>query len=134
MFSKLAIAVPDAFSRLRESILRMPAFLLALIITITIAIVLTVISVFIYVNSGVSSLDLSRPGFEQARSQLKNPDASATFDAEGPINPQVLDVFKVIYDSRLKEMKDSGNFTGDVINDSNLGIDPRTSSNRPASP
>jgi hypothetical protein len=124
---KFTRSIPTAWRRASHAIRMMPRFAAALIGAIVIAIALTVVSVTIYVSSGVSSIDLSRPGFEQARNQLKSGDVNPAFSPTGPLNSQVMDTFLKFYKARTDESQNSSSFNDGVIDDANLGLFPEPS-------
>jgi hypothetical protein len=124
---RFARAIPPALRRASRAIRTMPRFAVALIGAVLITIVLTVVSVAIYVSSGVSSIDLSRPGFEQARNQLKSGDINPAFSPTGPLNSQTMDTFMKFYKVRTDELQNSSSFNDGVIDDANLGLFPAAS-------
>ena len=63
---------------------------------VVVALIMTSISMTLYVTSGASSLDLSRPGYVQARSQVKDDTVSKSFPSTGPLNQQQYDLYKII--------------------------------------
>lgn len=93
---------------------------------IVIAIVLTIISVSLYVRSGVASLDLSRPGYEQAIEQVEPSRANYNFEANGPVNEASLQEFKELYQSELKQLQGSSDFSDQILEDSQLRFTPET--------
>lgn len=127
-------AVPAAIVQLAAPVRRLPNFLLAIIGVIILTLALTITSVAIYVSSGVSSIDLSRPGYEQVRKQLINSDTNATFSSDGPINPKTLQEFNKLYDERAKELQVLGTYNESAIDDTNLGIAAPQPADTPASP
>ncbi|HEX4662249.1 MAG TPA: hypothetical protein VH144_01410 [Candidatus Saccharimonadales bacterium] len=102
----------------------MPKFLAALCLAVLLAIVMTITSVVMYATSGVSSIDLSRPGYEQARKGLKTVDASKTFSPTGPLDGTVIDQFNQIYTSQTTQTRSFGGFNDTAIDDGNLGLTP----------
>lgn len=116
--------MPAALVRMAAPIRRLPNFLLAIIGVVILTVILTVASVAIYVSSGVSSIDLSRPGYEQVRGQLIDSGSSGVFSSDGPVNPKTLQEFNALYDDRVKELQALGAYGESTINDSNLGIAP----------
>lgn len=94
----------------------------AIVGAIVIALVLTAISIAIYVRSGVASLDLSRPGYEQVRDQVRT-DKANTFDSVGPINKRSLEEFQRLYRTELQELSNSSAFSDHSLDDSQLRLD-----------
>lgn len=99
-------------------------FLLALCVAVVVALTMTVISVVMYVTSGVSSIDLSRPGFEQVRKDLKESDATPTFDPTGPLNSAVVDQFIQTFNGQSTETRSFGGFNDTAIDDGSIGLTP----------
>jgi hypothetical protein len=105
---------------------------LALVFAIVLAIVMTVISVTIYINSGVSTLDLSRPGYENVRQQIGESGPVTTFDSTGPLTPEVVDEFLKLYSAdteRLEKTNDFSDANLDEIRERMLQPKPSGSSN-----
>jgi hypothetical protein len=127
-------AIPPVILQLTAPIRRLPNFLLAIIGVIILTLILTITSVAIYVSSGVSSIDLSRPGYEQIRGQLIDSDTNRTFSSDGPVDAASLKEFNELYDSQLKELQALGTYSESSIDDTNLGIAPAQPAEPPASP
>ncbi len=95
-------------------------FVVAIIGSIIIALVLTVISVSLYIRSGVASLDLSRPGYEQARQQITTKDTPNTFLTTGPVDAQALKEFRELYQTQLQQLQASSDFGDQTLEDAQL--------------
>lgn len=89
---------------------------LLLIMTVAIALVMTVISVVIYNTSGAAQLDLSRPGYRSVSSQVKKSDDIDTYSASGPVNTETIQEFIDLYDAQAKKAKAVDAFNGDPLN------------------
>lgn len=89
---------------------------LLLILTIAIAIVMTVISVAIYNSSGAAQLDLSRPGYRSVSSQIERNDTIDTYSASGPVNKDTIEEFIKLYDEQADKAKAVDAFNGDPLN------------------
>lgn len=96
----------------------------AIILTIVIALIMTSISLSLYVSSGTLQLDLSRPGYESARKEIINPDNNNEFSASGSINQQSLEEYQKQFDSQRSELNSIGNFKDQGLSDESLTISP----------
>ena len=91
---------------------------------IVVSMVLVMISLSLYVSSGVSQLDLSRPGIDDAIRKQATPDESFEgFAANGPIDQGAMASFETLYDSQLKQLTPIKAFGGDVLSDKALQIE-----------
>jgi hypothetical protein len=104
----------------------MPKFLLALIIAILAASLLTFISIEIYVSSGVSSIDLSRPGYDALRQRVKTDSIANTFSSTGPLDTQTLDSFKKTYSKQTTDLQATGTFSDSSLDDTAIGLSTET--------
>lgn len=98
-------------------------FMVLVALTIVISIILTIVSLWLYRTSGAAQLDLSRPGYESVRERASQTDEITSFSASGPLDGQVLDDFRALYDDELKKITELDNFGSDVLSDATLGID-----------
>ncbi len=89
---------------------------LLLILTVIIAIVMTVISVVIYNSTGASQLDLSRPGYRSVSSEVDTADKIDTYSASGPVNKETINEFMDQYDEQANKAKAVDAFNGDPLN------------------
>ncbi len=101
---------------------RLPKFLVALILAIGVASVMTSISIGIYISSGVLSIDLSRPGFDALRQHVKNEGSTVNFSSTGPLDSQAFDSFTKIYNKQTTELQATGSFNDDAFSDANIGL------------
>lgn len=97
-------------------------FMLLVGITIVVAFILVVISLWLYNSSGAAQLDLSRPGYQSVRDKVNHDKTFAGFSSSGPIDRSALDEFRRMYDEQLKEATTVESFGGDVMSDESLGI------------
>lgn len=88
---------------------------------ITIALVSTAISMSLYISSGASSLDLSRPGYSQARTQLKDV-PNESFSPTGTLDQAAFDQFKQLYNQQRGVLDDFGDFKDAALDDSSLQL------------
>src|SRR5579875_3122935 len=86
-------------------------FALFLFATLVITVVLTVVSYSLYLVTVTAQLDLSRPGYKQALTEVSptDPDAS-NFSATGPLDKKSLDDFKSKYDDLVNKAKSNTPF------------------------
>ena len=97
-------------------------FLLLVLISIIIAAVLVVISMMMYLRSGASQLDLSRPGYQGVQSQVERGDDLQNYATTGSVDKESIEEFKKLF----KEQADKANavdaFSGDPLRPATLGI------------
>lgn len=89
---------------------------LLLIVTITIALILTAMSVIIYNVSGASQLDLSRPGYQSVSDQVDRDTKIQEYSAFGPVNEDTVREFMQLYDTQADKAKAVDAFSGDPLN------------------
>lgn len=99
---------------------------LGLAAAVGVALALTIISMTLYVSSGVSRLDLSRPGFESARTKVKASAPIKSFDVNGPVNPAAIDEFMQLYQQATRDLKASSDFGDQNLEDDQLRLNPDT--------
>ncbi|HWT40434.1 MAG TPA: hypothetical protein VN081_04175 [Dongiaceae bacterium] len=98
-------------------------FAILIVGAIIISFVLVMVSLSLYVSSGASQLDLSRPGIDDSiRKQASADESFKGFDASGPIDSQAMDEFNNLYDSQLKQLTTIKAFGGDVLSDNALQL------------
>lgn len=109
-------------------------FKLAITITVSIiiALILTFISISLYIKSGVASLDLSRPGYEQVREQIRPSTGNKSFNPNGPVNKAALDEFTELYQAEVKELSGGNNFSDKSLSDKQLRLIPKAPEQAPA--
>jgi hypothetical protein len=89
---------------------------LLLIITVLIALTMTVISMIAYSASGTAQLDLSRPGYLSVSDQVDKTDNITEYSAFGPVNKESIDEFTKLYDEQAGKAKAVDAFNGDPLN------------------
>lgn len=87
-----------------------------LILTVAIAIVLTVISVVIYNTSGAAQLDLSRPGYRAVSDKIDKKEKIDTYSETGPVTKDSIHEFIKLYDKQAEKAKAVDAFNGDPLN------------------
>lgn len=96
--------------------------LLGIIGVVTVALIMTVISVWVYNLSDVARLDISRPGYEQARQSVIKGNETQQFSATGELDKDALDTFERLFDERLKALQAIGKFDGNSMSDDQLKL------------
>lgn len=87
------------------------------------ALLLTAISMTLYFVSGTAKLDLSRPGYESARTQIHRTDGiDQNFSLNGDLDSAVIKDFLKKYDREAKDLQQYGSFNNPILDDSQLGI------------
>lgn len=89
---------------------------------IGIGLLLTVVSMSLYISSGTSQLDLSRPGYERARTQVDESKEDEQFVANGPINTEVINEFQRLYTKQRTKLNGSDKFDSAIIDDTQLRL------------
>lgn len=97
-------------------------FMMAILLTIFVAILMTGVSLSLYVSSGTLQLDLSRPGYASARKELIKPQSTDEFATNGPINKQALDEYQKLFDEQRKELNSIGKFNDKGLDDDSLTL------------
>lgn len=95
----------------------------ALMLVIGITGVLTSISMTMYITSGASGLDLSRPGFDADRKKVEN-SKEITFSPSGPLNEADFKAFMKSYTEQRKKLNSMGAFDAKALSDESLGLSP----------
>lgn len=94
-----------------------------ILLAILAALLLTTISMTLYFVSGTSKLDLSRPGYESAREQIRQTDGNnQNFSASGDIDVEVIEDFLSKYDKEAKDLSQYSTFNESILGDQQLGI------------
>lgn len=94
---------------------------------VLIAMLMTFISIAMYIRSGVASLDLSRPGYEQAREQIRATNRSKNFNATGPVTQESLNEFLILYRAESGPLLRSEGFSESALSDEQLRLVPQPS-------
>lgn len=94
------------------------------IAALLISILLTVVSMALYVSSGASRLDLSRPGYERVRSDVQRTTDEDSFSANGPINTDVANEFQALYSKHRDRLSKLDTYGTNALDDSELQIAP----------
>jgi len=99
-------------------------FAVMIALAIIVSIILVIISLTIYRNSGAVQLDLSRPGYIDVRDKATVSDADFhNFSSTGEVNQKVIDEFRALFVKQVKKVESADAFGGDPLNPKSLGID-----------
>jgi hypothetical protein len=91
-------------------------------VAVVVACVLTLVSMWAYNVSDVARLDVSRPGYEKVREEVKKSEDTKKFNAAGALDKNALQDFQDLYDERLKNLNELGRFDGNVLDDDQLKL------------
>ncbi len=91
-------------------------FSLLLILTVLIALALTVISMIAYNVSGTAQLDLSRPGYRSVSDKVDKTDSITEYSAFGTVDKDSINEFTKLYDTQASKAKAVDAFNGDPLN------------------
>ena len=97
---------------------RLPLVIVAVIV---ITLIMTAISMSLYISSGAASLDLSRPGYAPVRDQVQS-QPTTNFDENGPMNQTVLDDFRKLFDSERTALNSLPPFQDVSLDDASLKL------------
>lgn len=106
-----------------SAVIQRHRFIYAIAGAIVVGLLLTITSMSLYITSGASQLDLSRPGYERARTQVVEPKEDEKFDSSGPINVNVIDEFQKIFTKHRTALSNTDNFDSSVLDDAQLRFD-----------
>lgn len=89
---------------------------------VVVALAMTTLSLRIYQMSGAIQLDLSRPGYEKVRTQVKKEADDHPFSSTGPLDNAAVQDFDSRIDKYRKELQELGTFDQQQLSDENLGL------------
>lgn len=89
---------------------------LLLVVTVIIALCLTVVSITLYNVSGAAQLDLSRPGYRSVSDQVDKESKIDEYSASGAVNKETIEEFMKLYDAQAAKAKAVDAFNGDPLN------------------
>ena len=118
--------------RLAGRIVSVPKLPLALTGAVVIALILTAVSVSWYTLDGSSKLDLSRPGYERERIEVRTTDTLKTYDTTSPVDQGTFDTFLKEFDDRSKELNGYGSFGDGALDDNDIQLQMQTGGNSSA--
>ena len=90
-------------------------------LVIMIALIMTSISLSLYVSSGTLQLDLSRPGYESVRKEISS-QSSEDFPATGPITTKTMDSFQKQYAAQRSGLNSISQFQDSALDDDSLDV------------
>lgn len=93
--------------------------------SVGISLLMVLFSMFLYINTGASQLDLSRPGYvEEIRTQNGDkPERFDGFESTGELNKESLNEFSKLYEKKLKEIEQVDAFSSDPLSTKSLRIE-----------
>ena len=98
-------------------------FFMMIILSITAACVLVVISMALYSYSGAAQLDLSRPDYQTVRKHAQKTDTFEGFDTSSQLNDDSIKEFDKMFNKKLKIISDYKNsFDSASLGNESLGI------------
>ena len=95
-----------------------------IVAALLISMLLTAISMALYVSSGASRLDLSRPGYERVRSETQREEEETTFSATGPMNSSVAEDFQARFTKHRDTLSKLDGYGTNALDDTELQIAP----------
>lgn len=100
--------------------------LLAFIMSaVLVTILMTGVSLWLYKASGAAKLDLSRPGYEDARAEVEDDNnGTKPFSPTGELNDEAIKDFRNRYGDIKNKLDKTNNYDESDINDDNLGLSP----------
>ncbi len=98
-------------------------FGLFVLIVLIITSILAGISLYVYRKSGAYSLDLSRPGYQKLRQDIKKDKTLKDIDLTGQIDQDFIDHVNQKFDYYQTNTKANLVFNAQVLSDQSLGVD-----------
>jgi hypothetical protein len=97
-----------------------PAFIIAALV---VAMTLTSVSLWLYKVSGAANLDLSRPGYEKVREDVKDDgDSTKPFSPTGDLDAAAVSDFRSRYEGIKARLNQMNSYGDSAISDENLGL------------
>lgn len=93
-----------------------------LLLVALITLLLTTVSMMLYITSGTSGLDLSRPGIDNKAREEVSKEKSPTFSPTGTLTKKDMETFTKMYNEQREKLKRIGNFDDQALSDESLGI------------
>jgi hypothetical protein len=114
-----AITLADEPARSIKPWYRQP--ILGLVVgSVVLALITTSISLYMYNTSETALLDLSRPGYEEARADL-DPVDNLSFSADGTITSETLESFDKLYQKQLNKTK-TNPYSSEALSNASLNL------------
>jgi len=96
---------------------------LFILLAVIVALVLTVISVTVYIKSGAINVDCSLPtDAEVCQKVMIEDESEKSFSPSGFFNEQAIKDFNAVYDDIKSGLDKMGDFSTDVISDETLDL------------
>lgn len=116
---------PMSQERIAVRTVRAHQFFSMIVLVIIISLFLVYVALSLYQSSGTLQLDLSRPGYDNARQEAsKDNEVFRGFSADGPINDATLSEFERLYKEKAAEaLIELDAFSGDALSDAALALD-----------
>lgn len=92
---------------------------------ILIVLLMTALSVTLYIRDGTSRLDLSRPGYEGVRGQVEKTDSFPAFSSNGPVDAASIKKFQKLYKKQTDKLNHFSSFKEKTLEDNQLLAAPR---------
>ncbi len=102
-------------------------FIAMIVASILVALFLVFVALSLYESSGTLQLDLSRPGYDNARQEAikDNEQVFKGYSAEGTIDKRSLEEFDKLYKEKAAQalIENVADFSGDALSDATLTLD-----------
>ncbi len=92
-----------------------------MVMAIGITLFMTSLSMYLYVRSGASGLDLSRPGYSSVQNKVQK-ERSYNFASTGKLSQHDYDEFVKLFDEQRAAINASGAFDAQALSDEALGF------------
>ncbi len=121
--SRKAILLKLPGSRKVQPLVSRYRLVFSMVLAIAICLLLTVFSVLLYVITGTSKLDLSRPGYEEVRKQVTrtSPDESS-FESNGALDTKIIGDYLEKYKKQTQTLSKYDTFNPHLLDDAPLGL------------
>lgn len=115
----------DSIDNIGVRTVRSHQFLTMIVLVIITSLFLVYVALSLYQSSGSLQLDLSRPGYANARKEAtKDTEVFKGFSADGDITKDSLNEFSELYNEKAAEaLIDIDAFSGDALSDQTLTLD-----------
>lgn len=92
-------------------------------ICVFISVIMSLVSLWLYKQSGAFRLDMSRPGYEKVRKQVERGRNDQPYESSGVLDAKAIKDFERRLDKYSKNLDNLGNFDQETLSDHNLGLD-----------
>ena len=122
--------------RTAKSFITSHRFFFAITAVVVLSLLLTVFSLVLYVVTGTSKLDLSRPGYEEVRQKVvKTPLRENAFEPNGTLNSKIINDYLEKYKKQSQALNKYDTFDPHLLDDTPLGLTlPQTEASDPENP